>query len=202
MANRLRKCGHCKKMHPVDKGHVFNLSFFCSIDHAVAHSHARGVKAVEAKKALAEKVAKITNKAALKRLRKTPRAEALELAQLLARVSNADDNGYCTCVSCGLVMKWNECDGGHFIAKGDSSYWALDPRNINPQCKPDNAYGMKHGTAAITYTRWMVNKYGQEFVDEMIATKKTTVKRPSVFYADYIKETKALIAEHRKRIGV
>jgi hypothetical protein len=148
------------------------------------------------------KAARIKHRADLKRVRTTPRAEALVLAQLLARVSSADDDGYCTCVSCGSVNKWNEIDGGHFIAKGTSSFWSLDQRNIWPQCKPCNGNGMKYGTAEITYTGWMVNRFGQEFIDEMVATKKKTVKRSSVFYADFIKAAEEEVACHKKRIGV
>jgi hypothetical protein len=93
-------------------------------------------------------------------------------------------------------------DGGHFIAKGDSSYWALDQKNIWPQCKPCNGNGMKYGTAAITYTNWMVDKFGQAFVDEMIATKKTIAKRSAVFYAEFIQVTRKEIDDNKKRIGV
>jgi hypothetical protein len=147
------------------------------------------------------KAARVKHRADLKRVRTTPRAEALVLAQLLARVSSADDDGYCTCVSCGSINKWNEIDGGHFIAKGTSSFWSLDPRNIWPQCKPCNGNGMKYGTAEITYTGWMISKFGQEFVDEMVASKKKTAKRSSVFYADFIKAAAEEIASHKKRIG-
>jgi hypothetical protein len=35
----------------------------------------------------------------------------------------------------------------------------------------------------------------------MIATKKTPVKRSSVFYDDFIKSAKKEIADHKKRIG-
>ncbi len=199
MANKKRKCCYCKDYFPAESGVVINASFFCGMDHVVTHGREKGNKAIERQRAKEkreqlekEKAFRVKLKADKKRVRTTPRAEALLEAQLLARVSSADDDGYCTCVSCGSVRKWNDwMDGGHFIAKGDSSFWSFDPRNINPQCKDCNNHGMKYGTAAITYTSWMVDKFGQAFVDEMIATKRTPVKRSSVFYDAFIKSAKA-----------
>jgi hypothetical protein len=65
----------------------------------------------------------------------TPRAKALQTLQKLVRLKAADDNGYCECVTCGKIAKYTEMDGGHYIPKGHSSYWALVEENIHPQCK-------------------------------------------------------------------
>ena len=182
---------------------------FHSIDCAIQYSQAKQERARAKVKAKAirlrkseEKAARSKHRADLKRVNRSPRAEALKAAQLLARVSNADDNGYCTCVSCRAVNPWNSgTDGGHFIAKGASSYWSLDPWNIWPQCKPCNQHGMTHGTAAISYTKFMVDKFGQELVDDMILMAGTITKRNTAFYDDYIEKTKAQILIHKKRIG-
>ena len=92
----------------------------------------------------------------------TPRSKCLKAIQLLARVSAADDNGYCTCVSCGERGHYKEFDGGHFIAKGTSSRWALELINVAPQCKGCNGFGMKYGIAAQQYMLWMIDKYGRK----------------------------------------
>ena len=62
----------------------------------------------------------------------TPRAKALQTLQKLVRLKAADDNGYCECVTCGKIAKYTEMDGGHYIPKGNSSYWALDRRQYTP----------------------------------------------------------------------
>lgn len=211
MSNSKKQCKECKQWKPIDELIKHPIGTFCDDNDRScviaftqkAQNRARAKQQTKARREQQDKdkAARIKHKADLKRVRKTPRAEALELAQLLARVSAADDNGYCSCASCGVVLKWNEMDGGHFIAKGDSSYWALDQRNIWPQCKPCNGNGMKYGTAAITYTSWMVARFGQAFVDEMIEARKTVVKRSSLFYDEFIESTKKEISSHKRRIG-
>lgn len=134
--------------------------------------------------------------------KKTLRAKCLEAAQLLARISAADDNGYAACVSCGIKHHYKDMDGGHYIAKGKSSYWALEPENIHPQDKGCNGFGMKFGNAESLYTLWMIDNYGREFVDHMHATTKNTKKMYKADYEDYLKKTNELIRFHEKRIGV
>lgn len=149
-----------------------------------------------------EKARKAEHRQKLKQIRRSPKAGALKAAQLLARISSADDNGYCTCVTCGHVGLWNDgFDGGHFIAKGNCSYWMLDPRNIWPQCKACNGNGMKFGGKEAVYALWMIDKFGREFVDHMQEVRKTVVKRTAKDYDQFTAEANKEIALHRKRIG-
>jgi len=169
---------------------------FCTAEHAT-----EWVKTANGK-ANGEKVRKAAHREQLKKVRRNPRAEALVIAQELARISRADDNGFCTCVTCGHVGRWNDgFDGGHYIAKGSSSYWMLDPRNIWPQCKPCNGNGMKFDGRESLYTLFMIREFGEEFVKHMQDVKKTTIKRTAQDYDDFIKSAKAEVAKHRKRIG-
>ena len=49
------------------------------------------------------------------------------------RISSADKNGYCTCVTCGVVKHWKEIQAGHFMSrKHYSTRW--DETNVKPQC--------------------------------------------------------------------
>lgn len=132
---------------------------------------------------------------------KSPRAKAMDTLQKLVRVKAADEHGYCECWSCDSVHPWNEMDGGHFIPKGHSSYWALREENIHPQCKGCNGFGMKYGTAEARYTLAMVDYYGRDFVDEMEATKRNQVKFYKKDYVEMTKEWNEQIKEHLKRIG-
>jgi hypothetical protein len=130
------------------------------------------------------------------------KTKCLEAAQLLARLAAADENGYCECVTCGVVKHYKDgMHGGHFIPKGSSNRWCLEPENIHPQCAADNMYGMRNGTAAQAYTVWMIDYYGRDFVDHMIATKRDPVKRYKKDYEDILAELKEQIKYHEQRIG-
>lgn len=131
----------------------------------------------------------------------TPRSKCLTAIQLLARLKSADDNGYCECVSCGKSFHYKTGDGGHFIPKGNSSFWALEEENIHPQCKGCNGFGMKYGIAAQQYTVHMVDMYGQDFVDNMFATKSNVKKIYKAEYASMLKEFNVQIKHHKERVG-
>ena len=129
------------------------------------------------------------------------RAKALKTLQKLARISAADDNGYCKCVSCGKVDHYKNMDGGHFIPKGSSSRWALDEQNVHPQCKGCNGFGMKHGSAEAQYTIWMLDWYGKDAVEHMLATKKDPIKYYSSDYREMIDDWGQQIMAHERRLG-
>ena len=49
------------------------------------------------------------------------------------RLSNADKNGFCTCVTCGTKLHWKNIQAGHFMSrKHYSTRW--DENNVKPQC--------------------------------------------------------------------
>ena len=55
------------------------------------------------------------------------------------RRSNADNNGYCTCVTCNKAFHWKEIQAGHFMSRKHYSIrW--DERNVKPQCVTCNVY--------------------------------------------------------------
>lgn len=131
----------------------------------------------------------------------TLRAKALKTLQKLARISAADDNGYCQCVSCGKVDHYKAMQGGHWLAKGSSSRWALEEQNVNPQCGGCNLHGMRYGTAAQQYTIWMQQWYGHDTVEHMLATKRDSVKFYKQDYLDMIADWEEQIKAHERRLG-
>ena len=131
----------------------------------------------------------------------TPRSKAIQTLQKLRRLEEADHNGYCRCVTCGGQWHWKEIDAGHFIPKGNSSYWALEKMNIWPQCKYDNNWGMKYGTSAAAYTIFMQDKYGAGTIRNMLDSKKKIKKISKAEYKEMIEEWNSQIREHLKRIG-
>ena len=132
---------------------------------------------------------------------KTIRTKAIETIQKLVRLKAADDNGYCTCVTCGKMDKYTSMDAGHYIPKGHSSYWSLVEENIHPQCKGCNGFGMKYGTAANQYTLYMIDTYGRDFVEDMEKKKKNSRKYYKSDYNQMIKEWNEQIKEQLKRIS-
>tara|TARA_R110000851_G_scaffold162637_1_gene306514 strand:- start:13910 stop:14302 length:393 start_codon:yes stop_codon:yes gene_type:complete len=55
------------------------------------------------------------------------------------RLSNADNNGYCTCITCNKIFFWKEIQAGHFMSRKHYSIrW--DERNVKPQCVACNVY--------------------------------------------------------------
>jgi len=133
---------------------------------------------------------------------KTARSKCLTAFQLLRRLEEADDNGFCECVTCGKVQHYTTVHGGHFLPKGSSSFYAFDSNNVWPQCPGCNLYGMRHGSAAQVYTLFMIRNFGKEHVDQMLANQRTTVKLYTQDYRDMLADFNARIREEKKRIGV
>jgi len=133
--------------------------------------------------------------------KETPRAKALRLLQKMARMREVNDLGYGECVSCGKTVHWKEADGGHYLPKGASSYWALDERCVHLQCKGCNGFGMKFGTSAQRYTIWMQDMYGSNFVKDMLATKNTIHKLYKADYEEMIKHFNEEIKIQKTRLG-
>lgn len=131
----------------------------------------------------------------------TLRPKALQTLQKLARIAAANDNGFCQCVSCGKWEHYKDMDGGHYIAKGHSSYWALREENVHPQCKGCNGYGMRYGSSANEYTLWMIDYYGRDFIDDMHDKKRELVKLSKSDYVEMIAQWIELIKYHRRRLG-
>ena len=139
-------------------------------------------------------------------LAKTLRAQCLVAAQKLARISAANSNGYAQCVSCdpnelNSWHHWKDMDGGHFIPKGSSGYWALETENIHPQCKGCNGFGMKHGSAEAWYTLWMEDFYGKDFVQQMLRDKRKIKKLYAADYREMLAEFNTQIKFHEERLN-
>ncbi len=131
------------------------------------------------------------------------RKEALTKLQKLVRLKAADDNGYVSCVSCGVTRQWNDrMQGGHYLAKGGSSRWALEEVNVHPQCASCNCWGMSGGSASQQYTLYMIDMYGRDFVEEMIRTKSDGIKWYKQDYVDFIDELNSQIKEQEERLGL
>lgn len=105
------------------------------------------------------------------------------------RKKAADENGYAMCVTCYEKKPWQDLHAGHFVPKGRGLSVYFVEKNIHPQCAACNTY---KGGMLIEYTRYMQNRYGTEFVDELLALAKT---KKHMRLADY----EAIENEYRQK---
>lgn len=110
----------------------------------------------------------------------------------LVRLQQADEEGYCTCITCGKRVKWNKCDGGHFISRTVIPI-CIAEGNVNAQCKKDNAY---YGGLPILYERKLREKIGDERVDWLLKIYFTTLGQ--LPYDDLTEDEKRLLDEKDK----
>jgi len=112
------------------------------------------------------------------------------------RLKAADCNGYCTCVTCGVKKHWKEMDGGHFISRTHQRTKVIE-ENIHPQCKGCNLRSGKGDTlVTIAYRSYMVDMYGDDFVDYLFRE----AKRPAEFFGPDIEEESREIRRLNKEL--
>lgn len=76
----------------------------------------------------------------------------------------AAKDGMCTCVSCGIVLPWQEMDAGHYIPKSRGASIRYHEENIHPECRSCNRFDEGHLSG---YTLYMIDMYGREKIDEL-----------------------------------
>ena len=128
------------------------------------------------------------------------RQKCLKSFQLLRRLEEADEFGYCTCISTGKRIYYKECDGGHYISRACRAT-ELEPDNVWPQSKYANQY--LHGDYH-NYRDRLIDKIGLDRVERLedlrrawegnqdieIAEedKHLLLKRTKVYYTEKCKE--------------
>jgi len=117
-----------------------------------------------------------------------------KLLQKLVRLKAADENGMVECVTCGKIDHWKCMQGGHFIERGKSSSVLME-ENIHPQCPGCNMYRMKQASTVLTYRRYMVDIYGEDFVKEL----EIMANQPKKYYTAELLELKKELNERVKQ---
>jgi hypothetical protein len=102
------------------------------------------------------------------------------------RRKNATSQGLAVCVSCGAVKPWKEQQCGHFVSR---IYLATrwHEKNCAVQCGACNV--LRRGNYA-EYTAYMLRKYGQGVIDELLVLKRKPVKFTAADLELMIKDTK------------
>lgn len=126
------------------------------------------------------------------------REEAAKSLQRIVRLKAAlaeGDNGNVTCVTCGKRDHFKKMQGGHWIQRKRIATMLIES-NIAVQCPYCNRYGMRYDTHVhVNFYRHMVNTYGLEHCNDLLALSKTKPKQ-KIEDIDYLKiEFNALIDE-------
>jgi len=104
------------------------------------------------------------------------------------RLSNADKNGYCTCVTCSKKFHWKEIQAGHFMSRKHYSIrW--DERNVKPQCVACNVY---RAGEQYKYSLYLGNNLSQKLLKESRELRKFTNIELEEMISDYSDRLKKL----------
>lgn len=91
------------------------------------------------------------------------RQKCLKAFQLLRRLEEADENGFCTCISTGKREEYQKLDGGHYISRRCRAT-ELEHDNVWPQSKYANQY---LGGDTLNYRDSLIRKIGLERVERL-----------------------------------
>lgn len=103
--------------------------------------------------------------------------------------------GDATCVTCGITKPWKDLQNGHFYTRGRfPTRW--DEDNCHVQCYRCNV--LLKGNY-INYTKYMIDRYGREYVDHLEARSLATTKLATPvlmerieFYADIVRQLQVM----------
>lgn len=89
------------------------------------------------------------------------------------RLRDADENGFCVCITSGRRVHWTECDAGHFISARHSST-KYHEKNVNAQSRHDNRfqYGRQY-----EYGLAIDKKYGAGTAENLLIQSRMLCKR-------------------------
>lgn len=101
------------------------------------------------------------------------------------RKKYANHGGWCTCITCGLSVPWEEIHAGHFVSRGCHALrWS--ELNVHPQCCGCNTY---RGGQLDDYALYIIKTYGQDTLEDLLRLKRTTKRHT-------IPELKDLLAKY------
>ena len=207
MANKKRKCKHCKEFILAESGIKINAGFFCNFDHAVKfgkHKAQEDKQKATKKKHTARKKAFRLNETTHQH--KLTQAVFNKLRVIEEKLWFSNKGLEPTCISCGKPnMDW--CCG-HFKTRGSQGNLRYDRNNTFLQCNrycnmalSGNINGNKttHG-----YIKGLLERFGDDKANEIIDYCTTNTK-PKKWTGEELAEMRAdfnrLIKHHESRVG-
>lgn len=109
------------------------------------------------------------------------------------RLRDADENGYCRCITCGKIMFWQDdhrCQNGHYIGRGNMNT-RFDEKNCHAQCFDCNC---NHEGWKQHYEKALIEKYGEQEV-ALLEKRGHEFRKFSAF------ELRAIADYYRKRFN-
>jgi len=105
------------------------------------------------------------------------------------RRKDADHRGMVNCCTCGVEMRWQDSQAGHFWKRSNlATRW--DPRNVHTQCPRDNLY--RNGAEA-EHSAYIIKEYGLVVFEELEERHRQIKKWKR-------EEIEGLIADYKARL--
>jgi len=98
-------------------------------------------------------------------------------------------NGYCTCVSCGVVKPIKQMQNGHYFPRNRLGTRFYED-NCNPQCPGCNIFKNGNYTA---YASYMFKEYGSAFMEDLENLSRKTTKISVPEYQEMIECWKSMM---------
>ncbi|WP_099465593.1 recombination protein NinG [Parabacteroides provencensis] len=114
------------------------------------------------------------------------------------RLQNASENGFCKCITCGSMWRWNLMHNGHYIDRRHIKT-RYDTRNCHVQC-PNCNIGLRGNLDK--YKRFIIDKYGVKVLEELESARRSIEKWTVVDYLEKIKYYKEEVKRIRKEKGL
>jgi len=103
------------------------------------------------------------------------KARADRLFSLYIRQRDADENGYCKCITCKGLGLWSYFDSGHFMLRQNEGT-RYHEKNANVQCKGCNNKNWKQGLQ-YEHGKAIDKKFGDGTADKLTILSKITCYR-------------------------
>lgn len=115
-----------------------------------------------------------------------------ELCKQIIRLKYINPNGTWNCYTCGkLIDEPAKAQTGHFLASSVcGAYLRYDLRNLRIQ---DYYCNINLGGNGATFYKNLVEREGQEYVDQIFKDKQKTIKADEWWYQEKIKEYEDLL---------
>lgn len=146
---------------------------------------------------------KLKRKISLKGKKSTYKNKAWKWFSRYIRARDANDDGYCECISCADQFYWKskKANAGHFISKSLGNRLLFDETNVNAQCVKCN---VNLGGNLYEYSIGLDIKYGKGTAKKLkaIKDKDGTKKYTKQDYQDIADKYKKKFEEIRKEKGL
>lgn len=185
MANKKRKCLHCKEYSPVEDGIRTPVGFFCNHDHALAYSRAKRQRAIQRQQKKEQK----NKKAADRQIKRECLSwqhqhtqKAFNRMRVLEELLWFKERGRePECISCGKPLGGDQWCCGHFKTRGAHPELRYDPLNTflqhNHRCNM-NLSGDIEGTKTTRgYKSGLIERFGE--IDGHSIINYCECKRPA-----------------------